>query len=73
MAFLKQRANKICSEKNVKAEKELLERVFVANNYPSKRVSEALDKKEKTAKEEEGEDKKLFVLPYVQGLNDKIT
>ena len=75
---LKQRANKICSEKNVKAEKELLEKVFVANGYPSKRVSEAMDK-EKTSKEgtegeeEEEEGKKLLVLPYIQGLSEKIT
>ena len=38
---------------------------------PSKRVSEAMDKKEKTLKEEikEGEGKKLLV----QGLSEKIT
>ena len=62
----------------MKAEKELLEKVFVANGYPSKRVSEAMDKKEKTSKEgtegeEEEEGKKLLVLPYIQGLSEKIT
>ena len=64
----------------MKAEKELLEKVFVANGYPSKRVSEAMDKKEKTSKEgtegeEEEEGKKLLVLLYniIQGLSEKIT
>ena len=40
---LKQRANKICSKPNFRAEKELLKKVLVANSYPEKRVQQVIE------------------------------
>ena len=76
---LKHRAKKICSEETVETELELLSKVFVANGYPQKKVRELMNKEDKKIKRDpsvndsEVEGKKLLlVLPYIQGLSERI-
>ena len=75
---LTQRARKICSGDHGDEEIELLKEVFKANGYPQKKVTELMNRrprmKVKTEEEEqEGKNELLLVLPYIQGLSEKIT
>ena len=73
---LTQRARKICSDDHKEGELKLLKEVFIANGYPEKKVTEVMNReprnKEKN-KEDEGKNELLLILPYIQGLSEKIT
>ena len=74
---LTQRAKTICSGDHGDKELELLKEVFIANGYPRMKVTELMNRrprmKAKTEEEElEGKEKLLLVLPYIQGLSEKI-
>ena len=73
---LTQRARKICSKDHKEGELKLLKEVFIANGYPEKKVTEVMNReprnKEKN-KEDEGKNELLLILPYIQGLSEKIT
>ena len=49
-----------------------LEDVFLANEYPLKRIQPALETSKSTPPEKETDLRKL-VLPYIKGLSEKIT
>ena len=63
----------------METELELLSKVFIANGYPQKKVRELMNKEDKKIKRDpsvndsEVEGKELLlVLPYIQGLSEKI-
>ena len=54
----------------------LLKEVFIANGYPEKKVTEVMNREPRNNeknKEDEGKNELLLILPYIQGLSEKIT
>ena len=84
---LTKRASSICSKHHLQQELDLLKEIFTANGFPEKKVEESIRKNmtsghhkemeekngmEKTGMDEE-EKQPLLVLPYLQGLSEKIS
>ena len=75
VSCLKRRAENICLDENSRIDEiNRLEDVFLTNGFPQKRIQAALHAKPRsTPREDSNTDTKTLVLPYIEGLSEKIT